>query len=129
MFNVDHKTLRLSFNEFHGISAKDMPQYGEFCLIELKNGDYTAGEWHPDDYSSKKSTSGKFIRGTADTIGSEEVERWHSLERYDLTECLEDEEIGLINLGPEKEGCRSVQFDGFKSFADIGGRKKNSTVF
>ena len=118
MFNVDHKTLRLSFNEFHGISAKDMPQYGEFCLIELKNGDYTAGEWHPDDYRSKKSTSGEFIRGTADTIGSEEVERWHSLERYDLTECLEDEEIGLINLGPEKEGCRSVQFDGFKSFAD-----------
>ena len=118
MFIVNYKDLRLSFNEFHDISDKDMPQYGEFCLIELKNGGYTAGEWHPDDYRSKKSTSGKFIRGTADTIGSEEVERWHSLERYDLTECLEDEEIGLINLGPQEEGCRNVRFDGFKSFAD-----------
>jgi hypothetical protein len=46
------------------------------------------------------------------------VERWHSLERYDLTECLEDEEIDWINLGPEKEGTRNVQFKGFKSFAD-----------
>ncbi len=118
MFNANYKTLILSFNEFYDIVDKDMPQYGEFCLLELKNGDYTAGEWNPDDYRSKKSTSGKFIRGTADTIGSEEVERWHSLERYDLSECLEDEEMGLINLGPEKEGCRSVKFEGFKSFAD-----------
>ena len=119
MFTVNHKNLTLSFNEFHDVSGKDMmPQYGEFCLLELKNGDYTAGEWNPDNYRSKKSTSGKFIRGTADTIGSEEVGRWHSLERYDLTECLEDEEIDWINLGPEKEGCRSVQFESFKSFAD-----------
>ena len=118
MFTADYKSLILSFNEFHLIEANHMPQYGEFCLLELKNGDYTAGEWHPDDYRSKKSTSGKFIRGTADTIGSEKVERWHSLERYNLTECLEDEEIGLINLGPQEEGCRNIQFDGFKSFAD-----------
>ena len=121
MFTVNYKELSLSFNEFHDITAKDMPQYGEFCLLELKNGDYTAGSWHPDDYSNKKSTSGKFIRGTADSIESEEVERWHSLERYDLTECLEDEEIDRIDLGQDKEGCRSVQFKGFKSFAD----KKN----
>ena len=118
MFNVDHKDLTLSFNEFHDVSDRDMPQYGEYCLLELKNGDYTAGEWNPQDYKNKKSTSGTFIRGTADSIDSEEVERWHSLERYDLTECLEDEEIDWINLGPEKEGIRNVRFKGFKSFAD-----------
>ena len=121
MFKVNYKDLRLSFNEFHNVSDKDMPEYGEYCLLELKNGDCTAGSWHPNDYRSKKSTSGEFIRGTADTVGSDEVERWHSLERYDLTECLEDEEINLINLGPKNEGVRSAQFKGFKSFAD----KKN----
>ena len=42
MFVVSYKDLRLSFNEFHDISDKDMPQYGEFCLLELKNGGYTA---------------------------------------------------------------------------------------
>ena len=47
MFIVEYKNLTLSFNEFHDLSAKDMPQYGEYCLLELKNGDYTAGGWHP----------------------------------------------------------------------------------
>ena len=62
MFTADYKSLILSFNEFHEVSGKEeMPQYGEFCLLELKTGDYTAGEWHPEDYRRKKSTSGKFI--------------------------------------------------------------------
>ena len=121
MFTVNHKDLRLSFNEFHDVSDKDMPQYGEFCLLELKNGDYTAGSWNPEDDRGKKSTSGEFIRGTADSIESGEVERWHSLEGYDLSESLKEEGINWINLGPEKEGCHSVQFENFKSFAD----KKN----
>ena len=43
MFNVNYKELTLSFNEFHDVSAKDMPQYGEYCLLELKTGAYTAG--------------------------------------------------------------------------------------
>ena len=116
MFTVDHKTLTLSFNEFHDVSDKDMPEYGEYCLLELKNGDYTAGGWLPS--GNGHSAAGKFLRGTADTVDSEEVARWHSLDRYDLTEILEDEEIGWINLGPEEEGIRSAQFDGFKSFAD-----------
>ncbi len=119
MFVVNYKDLSLSFNEFHDISDKDMPQYGEFCLLELKNGDFTAGSWHPS--GNGQGASGEFIRGTADAIKSEEVERWHSLERYDLTESLEEEGVNWINLGPEKEDCRSVQFEGFKSFAD----KKN----
>ncbi len=116
MFIVNYKDLRLSFNEFHDISDKDMPQYGEFCLIELKNGDYTAGSWHPS--GNGRGASGMFIRGTADSIRSEDVERWHSLERYDLTENLKEEGVNWINLGPKTEGCRGVQFKNFKSFAD-----------
>jgi hypothetical protein len=116
MYKVDYKTLRLSFNEFHNVTDKDMPEYGEFCLLELKNGDYTAGSWHPSDYSRGKA--GRFIRGTADSIESEEVERWHSLDRYDVTESLETEGVNWINLGLEEEGIRNVQFKNFKSFAD-----------
>ena len=119
MFIVDYKTLRLSFNDFHDFAKKDLPQYGEYCLLELKTGDYTAGEWNPDDYRNKGSTSGKFIRGTADTVDSEEVARWHSLDCYDLTESLETEGVNWINIGrANEEGDRNIQFEGFKSFAD-----------
>ncbi len=116
MFTVDYKDLTLSFNEFHDVSDGDMPQYGEYCLLELKTGDHTAGGWHPSGDGS--AAAGMFIRGTADSVDSEEVARWHSLERYDLTDSLETEEVNWINLGPEEEGSRNVQFAGFKSFAD-----------
>ena len=113
MFIVDYKELRLSFNEFHDFSEKDMPRYGEYCLLELKTGAYTAGGWLPSENGS--SAAGKFIRGTADTVDSEEVARWHSLDRYDLTESLETEGVNWINIGREEE---DVQFEGFRSFAD-----------
>ncbi|MBR0159152.1 MAG: hypothetical protein IJM24_08735 [Clostridia bacterium] len=116
MFTVNYKDLRLSFNEFHDISGNELPQYGEFCLLELKNGDYTAGSWNPS--GSERTAKGSFIRGTAESIASEEVERWHSLSRYDLTESLETDGVNWINLGHEAEGIRNVQFKGFKSFAD-----------
>ena len=113
MFHVDYKKLTLSFNEFHDISDKDMPQYGEYCLLELKTGVYTADGWLP----SGKGSTGQFLRGTGDTVDAEDVARWHSLDRYDLTDILEEEEINWINLGPE-EGSQNVQFEGFQSFAD-----------
>lgn len=119
MFKVDYKKLTLSFNQFHVFSDKDMPQYGEYCLVELKTGDYTAGGWTPT--GNGRNTEGYFLRGTADTVDSKDVVRWHSLTRYDLTECLEDEEIDWINIGSEEEGVNNVQFEKFKSFAD----KKN----
>ncbi|MBQ6679022.1 MAG: hypothetical protein IJM76_03280, partial [Lachnospiraceae bacterium] len=125
MFNVNYKELTLSFNEFHDVSAKDMPQYGEYCLLELKTGAYTAGGWYPS--GEGRSAAGHFLRGTADTVDSEEVARWHSLDRYDLSEILKDEEINWINLGPEEEGNRNVQFDGFKSLAD--GKKPKEEQF
>jgi len=116
MFNADYKKLILSFNEFHEVSDKDMPQYGEYCLLELKTGAYTAGGWLPSE--DEQSAAGKFIRGTGDTVDAKDVARWHSLERYDLTDSLENSEVNWINLGVEKEDDRSVQFQGFKSFAD-----------
>ncbi len=119
MFIVEYKNLTLSFNEFHDLSAKDMPQYGEYCLLELKNGDYTAGGWHPS--GEGHSAAGFFLRGTADSVDAKDVAKWHSLDRYDLTDILEEEGINWINLGHEEEGGYSVQFEGFKSFAD----KKN----
>ena len=97
MFNVDYKKLTLSFNEFHDVSEKDMPQYGEYCLLELKTGDYTAGGWYPSGEGS--TAAGEFLRGTADSVDSEEVARWHSLDRYDLTDSLETEDVNWINLG------------------------------
>lgn len=120
MFKVDHKSLRLSFNDFHIFTDKDMPEYGEYCLLELKTGDYTAGGWYPS--GNGKNAKGCFLRGTADMVDSEEVARWHSLDRYDLTESLEKEGVNWINIGrEEEEGNRNVQFEGFKSFTD---RKK-----
>ena len=116
MFKADYKNLILSFNEFHDASDKDLPQHGEYCLLELKTGDYTAGGWYPS--GNGRTAAGFFLRGTADTVDWKEVARWHSLDRYDLTESLEDEEINWIDLGPEKEGGRNVQFEGFKSLDD-----------
>ena len=115
MFVVNYKDLRLSFNEFHDISDKDMPQYGEFCLLELKTGDYTAGSWHPSE--NGRTAKGTFIRGTADSIESAEVERWHSLERYDLTESLETDGVNWINLGADKDSS-SVQFEETVNYTD-----------
>ena len=122
MFKVDYKNLRLSFNEFHNVTGKDMPQHGEYCLLELKTGGYTAGGWHPS--GGGRTVKGYFLRGTADTVESEEVERWHSLDRYDLTDSLEHEGVNWINLGPEEEGERNVLFEVFKSFADRKNPKK-----
>ena len=118
MFKCDCSSLRLSFNEFHNVEANNMPEYGEFCLLELKDGRYTGGEWNPKNYRGKSSVAGKFIRGTADTVDVSEVAKWHSLDRYDLSNCLEDEEINLINLGPDGEDVYSVRFKDFKSFKD-----------
>ena len=118
MFTCDYRKLSLSFNEFHSIEEKDMPDYSEFCLLELKDGRFTAGKWMPDNYKDKNSVLGEFIRGTADAVAAEEVLKWHSLARYDLSDCLEDEAIDYINLGPEKENAHSVVFKDFKSLKD-----------
>ena len=119
MFNSNHKNLRLSFNKFHDVVKNDMPKYGEFCLLELKDGGYTGGEWCPDRNAEEKETvSGQFIRGTADSIPAEEVAKWHSLDRDDISRCLEDEEVNWINLGVEGDDIYSVVFKDFKSTRD-----------
>ena len=114
MIKCNYKTLSICFNDFKDIDKKSMPQYDEFCLLELKDGSYTGGKWHPSEYP-KKSVKGSFIRGTADSISSEEVSKWHSLDGYDLSRCLENEELENIDLG---EGPHTVKFKGFKSTRD-----------
>ena len=121
MFKCNYGDLTLSFNEFHNIEPKDMPRYGEFCLLELKDGRYTGGEWNPanyDDYENKKTTAGNFVRGTGDSVSSEEVAKWHSLDRYNPSNCLEEEDMGLINFGVPGDDVYSVRFDGLKSLKD-----------
>ena len=118
-FSCDYRNLTIAFNEFHDMKLKDLPVYGEFCLIELKEGGYTAGEWHPDDACREgKSLSGQFIRGLADSIPVDEVSKWHSLERYDLSDCLKQEDIGLINNGVPGDDIYSFKISGFKSLKD-----------
>ena len=120
MFSCDHKTLKLSFNDFHDMENGEMPEE-DFCLLELKDGSYTAGEWWPGE----KEGTGEFIRGTADTITMEEVSKWHLLGSYDLTKALEDEVTKRINLGEDKEGAHTVIMQDFKSLRDGEFPKKN----
>ena len=117
MFKCDYRKLILSFNEFHNV-ADELPEDYQFCLLELKDGRHTAGRWNGDDSDGNATPSGKFIRGTADVVAVAEVSKWHALGCYDLTECLNDEEINYINLGPEGEDIYSVTMKGFKSLED-----------
>ena len=117
MFACDYKTLSLTFNDFHDVADKNMPEYGDYCLLELKDGRFTGGSWHPSQYP-KKTAKGQFIRGTADTVDADEVARWHALECYDLTRNLEDPDVGNIDIELKEEGRPSVKFSGFKSTRD-----------
>ena len=117
MFICDHTKLCLLFNEFHDVKADDMPEYDEFCLLELKDGSYTAGKWSPQD-DDGATTEGKFIRGFCDSISSEEVAKWHSLRIYDLSGCLEEDDTEGINIGAKTEDCYTVEFTGFKLIKD-----------
>ena len=113
MFKANLKELKLSFNEFHKVKGTDLPEYGNYCLLELKDGRYTAGEWLPKNYKAKKA-EGSFNRGTGDSVDIKDVAKWHALECYDLSSCLENENITQINLGPEEEGAYSVKIGDFK---------------
>ena len=113
MYKCDLTKLSLSFNEFHDVKTDDMPEYGEFCLLELKDGRYTAGQWYPNS-GDAETLAGHFGRGTADSVDVNEVAKWHLLKSYDLTECLEDENVRQINLGPEEDGVYSVKIGDFK---------------
>ena len=116
-YKCDYTKLKLCFNKFHNASD-DAPKECQFCLLELTDGRYTAGRWDGDDCLENDSVTGKFIRGTADVVEIKEVSKWHALDCYDLTDCLNDEEINCIDLGPEVEEIHSVTFGDFKSLAD-----------
>ena len=113
MFKANLKELKLAFNEFHDVKGTDLPEYGSYCLLELKDGRHTAGEWLPNNYKARKA-EGVFNKGTADSVDIKDVAKWHALECYDLSECLEAENIRQINMGTEEEGVYSVKIGGFK---------------
>ncbi len=115
-FICDYRKLSIYFNEFHKLVAGDLPEYGEYCLLELKDGRHTAGEWLPKSYNNKNSKEGQFNRGTGDSVDAKEVSRWHSL-GYDLSKCLK-KELDYINNGPRDEETYSFEISGFKSFKD-----------
>lgn len=118
-FKSDYKILLLSFNDFHEVKAGDMPEYDEFCLLELKDGRHTAGKWHPTDYTNKESIKGVFGRGSFDTIDSSEVSKWHSFDRYNLSNCLKEESTKAINIGEWIEDInKRAEFGGFYSTDD-----------
>lgn len=117
MFKCNYRKLILSFNEFHNV-ADEVPEDCQFCLLELKDGRYTAGIWNGNNYDKNGTPSGEFIRGTADAVAVSEVSKWHPLDCYDMTNCLNDEEINFINLGPEGEEIHSVIMKDFKSLED-----------
>ena len=112
MYKCDSSKLTVSFNDFHNVDVNDMPEYGDYCLIELKDGRHTAGKWYPGK-SDGKTVSGEFSRDSCDSVDVSEVAKWHFLRIYDLTECLKDEKIRQINLGIEKEDAYSIQFSDF----------------
>ena len=116
MFKCNYRTLRLSFNAFHEVKADDMPEYGDYVLLELKDGRHTAGQWYPKD-DEEKDVSGVFSRGSFDSVDASEVAKWHRLRNYDLTACLEDEHIGCINFRPGEEHY-TFEIGDFKSFKD-----------
>ena len=118
MFTCDCKTLRLSFNEFHYFENNDLPVDDEFCLLELKDGSLTAGKWMPFGAKSDEIPAGEFIRGTSDVITMDEVAKWHSLRRYDLSNCLDDGVTNYIDLGVEKDDAYKILIQDFKSLND-----------
>ena len=117
MKGCDYKNLTISFNKFHNLVDKDVPEYGEYCLLELKDGRLTGGSWNPSDWEHK-TAEGSFIRGTGETVEASEVARWHSLDKDTIAGCLEKDGVNYIDIGPETDDGSSVELEGFKSFKD-----------
>ncbi len=120
MFNCDLKNLRISFNEIHAAEDIARPEYGRYCLLELKDGKFTAGAWYPD----RTGENGEFSNGTSKEIPLDDVAGWQDMAVFDLTECLETEKTRLINLGTKVEGGHSYTAGDFRSL-DGGDFPKN----
>lgn len=117
-YKCDIKGLILVFKDFRDLVFEDLPQYGEFCLLELKDGRLTAGAWYPDDEKQGEKLSGYFLRGLADKVLSDDVARWHRLNCYDLSKCMEEDDTEIINLKADKDKGYSVEVKDFKSWRD-----------
>ena len=71
MFTCDYKKLCLAFNCFHEVKAGNMPEDGDYVLLELKDGRHTAGCWYGSE--EEGTVSGYFNRGTFDSVDVKEV--------------------------------------------------------
>ncbi len=118
MFTTDYKKLTFYLSEFYDIDSKKMPEYDELCLLELKDGRLTAGKWYPKNWQDKKCTEGEFLRDKGESVEVGEVSKWHSLDAYNLSELLQDEELEILNFGKQGEGIHTVAVKGFKSLED-----------
>ena len=114
MFNCDLKKLRISFIELHAAEDIARPEYGRYCLLELKDGKFTAGAWYPDSTGE----NGEFSNGTSKEIPLDDVAGWQDMAVFDLTECLEKESLTQINLGTAEEGGHSFTAGDFRSLDD-----------
>ena len=118
MFECDHTKLKLRFQEFHKVEESDLPEYGDFCLLELKDGRHTAGIWYPNNTKEGEPVSGKFSRGSFDNVELSEVSGWHVLRGYDMSGCLEKAGTKQINLGKAGEEDHFFEITEFKTFQD-----------
>ena len=109
MFTTDYKKLTFYLSEFYDIDSKKMPEYDEFCLLELKDGRLTAGKWYPKNWQDKKCTEGEFLGGKGESVEVGEVSKWHSLDAYNLSELLQDDMTMITSVSTGYRSRRQLQ--------------------
>ena len=117
MFKCIYKNLSLLFYELHNFDKDSLPKEDEFCLLQLKDGSYTAGRWWPEEDDAMEDPAGEFNRGQFDSISAEEVSKWYSL-NYNLSTNLENEELENLHFRNNKEETLTFTLKDFRSLKD-----------
>lgn len=100
MFKCNVEALTLEFFNYYLISEGQIPPDAPFCLVALKDGRVTGGQWWP---SVDKEKLGSFVRGPGDGFDAKEVHACAPIERWNLSKPLEDEGIERIVMGDEAD--------------------------
>lgn len=108
-----YNDLRIWFQDFHFFKNEEYPPEISFCLIVLKDGTVSCGQWWPYSDEERK---GRFIRGTADSVEKKDVEAWLSLDRWDNLEVLQDQKVNCITVGSDEDYV--IKIEGFHSIAN-----------
>ncbi|MBR4343397.1 MAG: hypothetical protein IKP88_11980 [Lachnospiraceae bacterium] len=101
MFKCNYKNLSLFFHELKNLDKDNIPEEDEFCLLQLKDGRYTAGIWTLFSTDEDEIMNGEFYRGQFDSIAVEEVSKWISLD-HDLSASMEKEELENLHFRDSK---------------------------